>query len=687
MPQALYCPGCQAEVAADAPHGLCPVCLFQRIIEGRDEAEEPAAGRTPPAAFVPPAPAELGRHFPQLEMLASLGQGGMGAVYKARQTKLDRLVAVKILPPEVARDPAFAERFTREARSLARLNHPNIVTVHDFGDVDGLYHFTMEYVDGRNLRDLLQAGALSVAQVLAIVPQLCDALQYAHDEGLVHRDIKPENILLDGKGRVKIADFGLARLVGLTPTYLTLTGTHEVMGTLLYMAPEQMKRSHTVDHRADIYSLGVVLYEMLTGELPLGRFAPPSHKAAVDERLDRVVLQALAREPAERYQDAGAFKQDVVAALAAAAGAPGRASGPSGSPRPGPQTTPAWPTVRFHIAMAAPHNHEVAARGLLNRDDNALIVEFEFTKKNVWKKFKEFFQELRPHEVRIPLDQIASLTYGWGWGRPPRSLIVTVKRLSILAGMPGSKQGQLQLYIQREDRSAARELVESITGEKSTGAEPGPTHVVYDREQARLEVGAPAVGLFVTGLVTLLCWLCTVFFVIFESFHPQTELGYWQPSSLFGLILILLGFLIVPVSAVLMTSAVMMCRLRWYPLAATSAILAMVPWSPGWLIGLVFGIWTCIILGRPEVVEAFYPSRVRAAPAATPAPRAAIAGRFRSLLRSIGRYILPTALWAKSTASQPSREQSSMEAPMARPTVDYVGTPRRPSTGRDGHNG
>src|SRR5262249_32223923 len=283
-----YCPGCQAEVAADAPQGLCPACLFQGIIEGRDEAEEPAAGRTPLPGFVPPAPAELGQHFLQLEMQAVLGQGGMGAVYKARQTKLDRLVAVKILPPEVARDPAFAERFTREARSLARLNHPHIVTVHDFGDVDGLYYFTMEYVDGHNLRHLLEAGALSTAQVLAVLPQICDALQYAHDVGLVHRDIKPENLLIDHKGRGKNADFGLAKLVGLTPTYLTLTGTHEVMGTLLYMAPEQMKRSHTVDHRADIYSLGVVLYEMLTGELPLGRFAPPSHKAAVGRRLDQV---------------------------------------------------------------------------------------------------------------------------------------------------------------------------------------------------------------------------------------------------------------------------------------------------------------------------------------------------------------------------------------------------------------
>jgi serine/threonine protein kinase len=335
------CPRCQAEVSADAPEGLCPECLFRQVIDGRHDGEERGAGRSPSPSFVPPSPAELARHFLQLEVLGLLGQGGMGAVYKAHQTKLDRLVAIKILPPEVARDPAFAERFLREARSLARLNHPNIVTVHDFGDVDGLYYFTMEYVDGRNLRDLLHTGPLPAAQALGIVPQICDALQYAHDEGLIHRDIKPENVLLDQKGRVKIADFGLAKLVGLTPAYLTLTGSHEVMGTLLYMAPEQMKRAHTVDHRADIYSLGVVLYEMLTGELPLGRFAPPSHKAAVDERLDQVVLRALSREPAERYQDAGAFKQDVEAALAAAAGAGGH--------RVSTQGRRVWPSARFQI--------------------------------------------------------------------------------------------------------------------------------------------------------------------------------------------------------------------------------------------------------------------------------------------------------------------------------------------------
>jgi tRNA A-37 threonylcarbamoyl transferase component Bud32 len=648
MAQVLYCSGCRSELAGDAPDGLCPSCLFQRIIDGRRETEEPVAGSTPPAGLVPPEPGELGRHFPQLEILSLLGQGGMGAVYKARQTKLDRLVAVKILPPEVARDPAFAERFTREAQSLARLNHPHIVTVHDFGDVDGLYYFTMEYVAGSNLRDLLEAGALPPAQAGDIVRQLCEALEYAHDEGLVHRDIKPENILLDKKGRVKVADFGLARLVGLTPAYLTLTGTHEVMGTLLYMAPEQMKRTHSVDHRADLYSLGVVLYEMLTGELPLGRFAPPSHKAAVNAQLDQVVLRALAREPAERYQDAGTMKRDLVAALEAVP-APGRAQ----AAQPAlPASRPSWPTVRFYIQK---EGGQVAARGLLYRDDAALFLEFEFARKSVWKKFKNFFQEPgSPREVRVPLEQIASLTYGWGWGKPPHSLILRAGRLSLLAGVPWSEHGELKLHIDRADRAAARSLVESIV----------PS--VHDREQARREVAAPAVGLFLTGLLTLLFWFWALLFMLFRSVHLPTEVPAWQSSNLFWLALVLFGSVIVPVSAALMIGAMMMRRLRWYPLAAACSIVAMVPWSPGWLIGLGFGIWTCLVLGRPAVAEGFCsdPGREKVEPP-LPKPRGAVAGRFRSLLRSVGRFVLPTFAGARSPASNGPSPSKAPIAPSA----------------------
>ena len=241
----------------------------------------------------------------------------MGAVYKARQRRLDRLVALKILPPEVAGHPAFEGRFTREAQALARLNHPHIVTLHDFGESGGLYYFLMEFVDGVNLRQMIAAGKLEPRQALAIVPQVCEALQYAHDEGIVHRDIKPENILLDKKGRVKIADFGLVKLMGSGDPVaagraaVALTGSQQVMGTPHYMAPEQMERPQRVDHRADIYSLGVVFYEMLTGELPLGRFAPPSRMVQVDVRLDEVVLRTLEKEPERRYQHASDVKTDI----------------------------------------------------------------------------------------------------------------------------------------------------------------------------------------------------------------------------------------------------------------------------------------------------------------------------------------------------------------------------------------
>jgi len=267
---------------------------------------------TPPGGFVPLEPEQLAEKFPQLEILELLGQGGMGAVYKARQKQLDRLVALKILPPEVGQNAAFAERFTREARSLAKLNHPEIVTVHEFGHTeDGLYYFLMEYVDGTDLRHIIQAGELTSDQALAIVPKICEALNYAHKKGIVHRDIKPENILLDTEGNVKIADFGLARLLDKPTSAYTLTQAGQRMGTPHYMAPEQIEHPQEVDHRADIYSLGVVFYEMLTGELPIGLFAPPSKKVHVDVRLDEIVLHTLEKEPGRRYQYASEIKTDV----------------------------------------------------------------------------------------------------------------------------------------------------------------------------------------------------------------------------------------------------------------------------------------------------------------------------------------------------------------------------------------
>jgi tRNA A-37 threonylcarbamoyl transferase component Bud32 len=329
-PRVNSCPVCGTELPADTPEGLCPQCLMQCALSHSDHAlpEEEGATTPHPSRPTAPTPAELAGHFPDLEILELLGQGGMGAVYKARQRKLDRLVAIKVLPPEWGSDPAFAERFAREARALARLNHPQVVSVHDFGEGGGHYFLIMEYVDGVNLRQLLAAGRLQPRQALSIVAQICDALQYAHEQGVVHRDIKPENILLDKRGRVKIADFGLAKLLRRARNEYTLTGSRQVMGTLDYMAPEQRSTPQTVDHRADIYSVGVVFYEMLTGELPLGRFAPPSERVSVDGRLDDVIFRALEREPERRYQRISAVKDDVESILRAECWAPAGAESP-----------------------------------------------------------------------------------------------------------------------------------------------------------------------------------------------------------------------------------------------------------------------------------------------------------------------------------------------------------------------
>ncbi len=323
------CPKCQNSLPSDAPGGLCPSCLLAAAFPRPELDASPDRFLSPTtpgtARFVPPSAAALAPLFPQLEILGLLGHGGMGAVYKARQKKLDRLVALKIIRPEAAADPAFAERFNREARTLARLSHPHIVAVHDFGEVsadDGktaagsapVFYFLMEYVDGANLRQLMDGRRLPSDQALAIVPQVCEALQFAHDEGVVHRDIKPENILIDSRGRVKIADFGLAKLVVGSADEFTLTGTHQIMGTPRYMAPEQMEGSHAVDHRADIYSLGVVFYEMLTGQVPAGHFDPPSKKADSDPKLDAIVLRAMAREPERRFQQASHLGSEIARA-------------------------------------------------------------------------------------------------------------------------------------------------------------------------------------------------------------------------------------------------------------------------------------------------------------------------------------------------------------------------------------
>ncbi len=257
--------------------------------------------------WAPPSIEEAVRLFPNYEVLNLLGFGGMGAVYQARQPALDRLVAIKLLPLEISVDAGFAERFRREARALAKLSHPNIVTVHDFGETpEGHLFFVMEFVDGSNLRQLMQRAEIGTPEALQVLLSVCDALAYAHSQGIVHRDIKPANVLVDRQGRVKVADFGLARFTD-APVDPGVTSTGMVMGTPDYMAPEQ-REGMNVDHRADIYSLGVILYETLAGEIPKGVIDPLSRRIGTDKRLDHIVSRALSRQPDLRYQSSNELK-------------------------------------------------------------------------------------------------------------------------------------------------------------------------------------------------------------------------------------------------------------------------------------------------------------------------------------------------------------------------------------------
>ncbi|HEX8437932.1 serine/threonine-protein kinase [Archangium sp.] len=262
--------------------------------------------------------------LPGYELVRVLGRGGMGEVWLARQISLGRSVAVKVLPPRLAKDPEFVTRFEKEATALAALSHPNIIQIIDRGVAGEHYYFVMEYVEGRSLREVMRE--LSPPEALRLALQVARAIECAHDKGIIHRDLKPENILLDGRGHVKVADFGLAG-IRQPDSRLQLTATSVAMGTLNYMAPEQRRDAKNVDGRADLFSFGVVLYELLTGELPVGRFKLPSERVpGLDARLDAVVARLLENAPEARYARAAEVCQ-ALEGLVTSVSQPGLSSG------------------------------------------------------------------------------------------------------------------------------------------------------------------------------------------------------------------------------------------------------------------------------------------------------------------------------------------------------------------------
>jgi len=367
------CPSCGAPVPNPVADTLPPMAAEHLLARGL-RSTNPHGGE-----WVAPEPSELDEIIGErYRVTAMIGQGGMGAVYKAIDTRLDRTVAIKILPEEFVESPEILGRFEREAKALAALDHPNIVKIHDYGfTTGGAPFFVMEFVRGRDIQSLRKDGLLDLRTALAMISQVCDAIDYAHSRNIIHRDIKPANIIVDENGRTKVADFGLAKLLETEsrphhPPDLTMTG--QVMGTPAYMAPEQ-ESGEPVDHRTDIYALGVMLYNLLTGSPPRGAWSLPSEVASVDSRLDQIVVRALQEKPEARYQSASEFREDIDSVIGETGG---EALPPGSDPTPLPSSAGNQPIPSGRFA-----NQEKTTVTLKLPETNPLDTEFLATARSM----------------------------------------------------------------------------------------------------------------------------------------------------------------------------------------------------------------------------------------------------------------------------------------------------------------
>ena len=336
-----------------------------------------------------------GTRFGDYEILAELGSGGMGRVYRAKDLTLERIVALKMLAPQFGTDTGFVQRFLKEARAAARLNHPNIVQIYDFGQVDETYYLAMEYVDGHSLGAYLRRGHFSERDAILVIRHACRALAVAHAEGLVHRDIKPDNLMLTSRGDVKLVDLGIAKRVDEDQS---LTQTGQAVGTPHYISPEQIRGSRDVDARADIYSLGATLYHLVTGHTPFKGTSgalvmsmhlvqpladPRTYVAGLSEGLCRVIRKMMAKSRDERYADVDTLDRDLYRLQTGGApeaaepgdtavetivrdGAPARAGAPSHAPPHAPSR------ASSHAPSHTPAPHAAFDSGVLNRVEELL---------------------------------------------------------------------------------------------------------------------------------------------------------------------------------------------------------------------------------------------------------------------------------------------------------------------------
>jgi serine/threonine protein kinase len=468
------CTECQSPLR---PDGTCPSCLLKLALSFKN-SQLPDEDKSELA--------NLNAQFPQLQIHRLVGRGGMGAIYQARQTSLDRDVALKVIDRSISNDTNFLDRFEREAKALAKLTHPNIVSIYDFGHTEnGLAYFMMEYVHGLNLREAMHSMQIDVPYALEIVRATAEALQYAHSKGIVHRDIKPENILLSDDGRIKLADFGIAKINN-SRTDRRITATRQVLGTVHYLAPEQLESPNEVDHRIDIYALGVILYELLTNQVPVGNFEPASQiNPNVPRELDQVVMRALHRKPTARFQTV----EELTKAMAGLAQTP-------------PETlTPMEQLARSHSpAICVPFETE-ALNGLSRVHGTMLVTEtgikLEFRSQDAffggWKSKLE--------TIDVPWDRLVRIDYRPGIIHG--TLDLAGDSFSLFEEFPHTESGSITVKVKNRNQDLAQRAMERIRTYrpavlgKTVQPQNYATHINYPVAAGIIALGVLNLALFI----------------------------------------------------------------------------------------------------------------------------------------------------------------------------------------------
>ncbi len=550
----------------------CQVCLLQLGLS------RPAPSGTTGAEL--PSLSELNSRFPQLEITRLIGRGGMGAIYQARQTSLDRDVALKLIAKEVSQDPLFVERFEREAKTLAKLSHPNIVTIYDFGyTADGVAYLVMEFVDGINLREAMKSRSIGPEDALDVVATICRALEFAHSRGVIHRDIKPENILLGEDGCLKVVDFGIAKIVDDSVRTPTLTATRQVLGSLHYLAPEQLESPDQVDHRVDLYALGVVFYELLTGELPLGRYeAPSALYNRADNRVDQVVLKSLSRKPGSRFQTAKEFGTEIQR-LQTEQYVPRSNSDASSAhtPPPIPQVSEVKQPVSVPFNCDLPFTYDTLGGfaevlGLIYVSQKALCFEFR-TRDKIMGVIKS-----KATLVEIPFERLTRCELVTGVFSS--QMVISANSLAVMAGLPNSESGTVKFQIKRNDVASAKRLLNAIGfGHRTNGATPSTPEFGSPEYNQQAVFG----GLMVLcGILNLGC------LAIGQIINAHAE---HASSATLAIAAIAIAVLYGSIALLQLVGGVLNFVLNMRPLNGVLSIVSLIPISPVWLISFPAAMW------------------------------------------------------------------------------------------------